>query len=93
LRARFRLLGGQQWTAATTVDVSSSGVLLQATDVPPLYAAIEFRFALNGNGGGSPKGEVSGEGRVVRQLSEKDPGRFAVCFEQFDMRPFTRAFG
>ena len=93
LRAHFRLRGREQWTAATTVDVSSSGVLLQTADVPPLYATIEFKLVLISNAAESPSGEVSGEGRVVRRFSESDPGRFAVCFQQFDIRPFKRAVG
>ena len=91
LRAHFRPLGGEQWWAATTVDVSASGVLLQASSLPPLNSTVEIRFALGTNSVELLKGEVAGEGRVVRQLNERNTGRFAVCFEQYTIRPSIRA--
>lgn len=91
LRAHFRQLGGQEWRAATTVDVSSSGVLLQASSVPPLDSTVEIRFALASNGVELLQGEVAGEGRVVRRLSERNNGRFAVSFEQYAIRSIGRA--
>ena len=91
LRAHFRLLGGQEWRAATTVDVSSSGVLLQASSLPPLNATVEIRLALVTNEVELLQGEVAGEGRVVRWLSERNNGRFAVCFEQYAIRSIGSA--
>ena len=91
LRARFRQLGGDEWRAATTVDVSSSGVLLQASSLPPLDSTVEIRFALGTSGAELLQGEVAGEGRVVRRLTERDNGRFAVTFEQYAIRSIGRA--
>jgi hypothetical protein len=98
LQAHYRQVGDLEWHVATTFDVSSSGALFHADNLPPLNSLVEFQFSLasgerSGPGGsdrpGAPPGDVVGEGRVVRLSTGADQQGFAVTFERYDIKPRT----
>ena len=96
LPAHYRPAGDLRWQDATTLDISSSGVLFRADQLPPLNSSVEFRFSLGPNdqkgfpredGHESVAGEVVGQGRVVRVSTEAAQPGFAVVFDRYDIRP------
>jgi hypothetical protein len=77
-----------------TQDISSSGVFVHTTSLPPLGAHIEIDVLLPGVGDGSPGVRLNGDGFVLRlqcgvtgpagfaasaQFSQKNPDLEAVC--------------
>jgi hypothetical protein len=68
------------------LDISSSGVLFEADDPPPVDARVEFRFGLAHQAREHSRGEVAGQGHVVRQSGEAGQNTFAVFIVQYNIR-------
>jgi len=89
LAVSYRTVGQNEWQTARTANVSASGVLVQAPEAPDVDTSLEFRLALAPQAGGRARSQVSGRGRVVRQVTTPQlaPYGFAVAFDEFDFAP------
>jgi hypothetical protein len=89
LAVSYRAVGQIEWQTARTANVSASGVLVQAADLPAVNTSLEFRLALRPEAGSNPSSHVSGRGHVVRQIQTPQflPAGFAVAFDEYDISP------
>jgi hypothetical protein len=89
LPALYHSTGDSDWRQGQTVNISSSGALIQVDSPPPVGAAIEFRFVLPPAGRAAANGEIRGRARVVR-LVEPDASSQWFCgiaIEQCELQP------
>ena len=89
LPVQYRPVGQLEWLSAETANVSASGVLVQASDVPEVDTPVEFRLTLAPRPSAARHGEVSGRGRVVRQVCPREGHRdgFALAIDDCDFLP------
>ena len=83
LAVQYRPVGQLEWHTAETANVSASGVLVQAPEAPEVDTPLEFRLVLSPQPSAARHGEVSGRGRVVRQVSPHEGQRdgFALAID------------
>ena len=81
--------GDIDWRAGRTVNISSSGALIQVDDPPPVGAAIEFRFVLPLGGEATGNGEIRGRARVVRLVEPSVSSQWfcGIAIEQYELTP------
>src|SRR5205814_4526198 len=89
LTALYQPAGDIDWREGKTVDISSSGVLIQVDDPVPVGTPIEFRFVLPLAGPATTPGGICGHGRVVRLVGSpaSSQWRCAVAIEQYELKP------
>jgi PilZ domain len=93
LTALYQPVGDSDWREGKTVDISSSGVLIEVDDPLPLGTSVEFRLVLPPVEPGTPQGEIHGRGRVARLAGPPASShwRCAVAIEQYEFNPGDRA--
>ena len=81
----YRVEGDKTWHRGRTINISESGVLLQAADQLALHARVEMTFQLPEAIGRFPAGQLTCIGEVVRHASstESIPYPVAARFVQF----------
>ena len=80
----YRIVGDKTWQRGLTINISESGVLLQAADHLPLHARVEMTFQLPEAIGRFPAGQLTCSGEVVRHADElSSPYPTAARFVQF----------
>ncbi len=82
---RYRRLGEAEWSAGTTVNISSSGVLFVAESPIRPGMAIEVWFTLPPPQARAEGAEVVGSGFVVRSEGEAQPLRLAVRLHHYNL--------
>jgi len=92
LALRYRAVGQMEWRRAQTANVSASGVLVEAREVPDLNTPLEFRLMLPEPGTSDARSEVLGRGHVVRQVMppERPLFGFALAIDEYDFAPTTQ---
>ncbi len=81
----YRVEGDKTWHRGRTINISESGVLLQAAGHLALHARVEMTFQLPEAIGKFPAGQLTCIGEVVRHASptEEVPHPVAARFVQF----------
>ncbi len=81
----YRVEGDKTWHRGRTINISESGVLLQAAGHLALHARVEMTFQLPEAIGRFPAGQLTCIGEVVRHASstEEVPHPVAARFVQF----------
>ena len=88
--ALYRVVGEKTWQRGRTINISESGVLLQAAAHLPFNARVEMTFQLPEAIGKFAAGQLTVVGEVVRHApsTESIPYPVAARFVQFlDSRP------
>ncbi len=83
--ALYRVVGEKTWHRGRTINISESGVLLQAAGPLALRARVEMTFQLPEAIGRFPAGQLTCIGEVVRYASSTEliPYPVAARFVQF----------
>lgn len=89
LPVQYRPVGQLEWHTAETANVSASGVLVQAPHAPEVDTPLEFRLMLSSQRSDARHGEVTGRGRVVRQVAPQEGQRdgFALAIDDCNFLP------
>jgi hypothetical protein len=89
LPVQYRPVGQLEWHTAETANVSASGVLVQAPHAPEVDTPLEFRLMLPPRPSAARRGEVSGRGHVVRQVSPQEGQQygFALAIDECGFLP------
>lgn len=75
LPMRYRLKGDAGWSEGTTVNISTSGVLFQASRVLEPQSEIDIALTLPVAISGEAPAEIGCRGMVVRKVSAKGHGK------------------
>ena len=83
--ALYRVVGEKTWQRGRTINISETGVLLQAAAHLPFNARVEMTFQLPEAIGKFPAGQLTVVGEVVRHApsTESTPYPVAARFVQF----------
>ena len=83
--ALYRIVGDETWQRGRTINISESGVPLQAAAHLPFHARVEMTFQLPEAIGRFPAGQLTCVGEVVRHApsTESIPYPVAGRFVQF----------
>ncbi len=81
----YRVVGANYWQRGLTINISESGVLLQAASPLALHTRLEMTFQLSEAIGRLQVGQVACIGEVVReaQPTESSPFPVAARFVEF----------
>ncbi len=81
----YRVVGDKTWQRGRTINISETGVLLQAADHLALHARVEMTFQLPEAIGKFPAGQLTCVGVVVRHAPSTEPSSYPVAarFVQF----------
>ncbi len=81
----YRVVGEKTWHRGRTINISESGVLLQAAGHLALHARVEMTFQLPEAIGKFPAGQLTCVGEVVRHApsTQSIPYPVAARFVQF----------
>jgi hypothetical protein len=87
--AFYQPAGDIDWREGRTIDISTSGVLIQVDDPLPPGTPIEFRFVLPQAADATTRGEICGRGRVVRTARRPSSSQWCcgVAIEQYELKP------
>jgi hypothetical protein len=80
---RYHVIG-DAWYEGWTENISRTGVLVRATQAPPLGAEVDVILSLPAGIVGDFAGETFCAGAIVRRLAEDagQPSRFAIVFRR-----------
>ncbi len=89
LPALYHSSGDIDWREGKTINISSSGALIQVDNPPPVGAAIEFRFVLPPAAQAAGNGEIRGRARVVRLVEPSASSQWfcGIAIEQCELKP------
>ena len=77
----YRVVGEPAWQRGITVDISASGVLLEAASPVALQALIELTFEVPPSSEGSKTQQMTRRGRVVRLATPTPETPYPVVIE------------
>jgi len=77
-----RYAGTEDFVEVTTLNISQSGMLVRAEDLPPVGCELEFKFVLE-----SGFELLTGKGKVMRHAAEPGAAKPAAGIAFFDLDP------
>ncbi len=75
----YRVVGADYWQRGLTMNISDSGVLLQAASPLALHTRLEMTFQLSESIGTLQVGQVACIGEVVRHVQRTESSPFPVA--------------